>query len=126
MEPLVIVGDKITPHINFNAKTGLLAMGGLAIPEDVRTMFAPVKKWIEEYSDSPMPATELALHFEYLNTSATRMLFEICSMISDLHAKENCRVKITWQYNRGDAEMRELGEEMIDEFICLTEIVAVD
>ena len=126
MKPLIIEGDDITPRVDFNADTGILFMGGLAIPEDVRTMFAPLKEWINEYIQAPKPATELQFYFEYLNTAATKMIFDIGNTISQLYAKEDCRVKVVWKYTRGDLEMYELGEEMIDEFICLTEIIAVD
>ena len=126
MKPLLIDGDEITPKVNFNADTGVLFIGGLAIPEDVRSMFEPLKEWIKEYVKEPKPATELQMFFEYLNTAATKMVFDIGNTLSHLHADENCRVKVVWKYMRGDIEMYELGEEMMDEFICLTEIIAVD
>jgi hypothetical protein len=126
MEPLIITGDEVTPQINFNAQTGYLYMSGVAIPEDVRTMFKPVKDWIQEYAENPQPATELCFYFEYLNTAATKMVFELSDIISAIHGREDCRVKLTWQYTRGDLEMHELGEEIIEEFFCLTEIQAVD
>lgn len=126
MKTLLIQGDEITPSVNLDAKTGHLVIKGVAIPEDVREMFAPIKEWVLAYLDSPQPATELLFHFDYLNTAATKMVFELGDIISQLHSKENCRVKVVWQYTRGDVEMHELGEEMIDEFLCLTEVVAVD
>lgn len=126
MGPLIVEGDKITPYLNFNADTGFLAMGGLAIPEDVRSMFEPIKEWLLKYSESPKPATELEFHFEYLNTAASKMVFEIGNLVSELHGKDNCRAKILWKYNRGDIEMFELGEELIEEYFCLTEIRAVE
>lgn len=126
MESLIIQGDEVSPSVDFNAQTGRLVMRGVAIPEDVREMFAPVKDWVLSYLKSPQPATELIFYFEYLNTAATKMVFELGDMLSELHGREDCRVKVVWQYTRGDLEMHELGEEMIDEFVCLTEVVAVD
>lgn len=126
MEPLIIQGDENTPDVNFDGKTGQLTMKGIAIPEDIREIFVPIKEWLAKYQESPQPATELLLFFEYLNTAASKMVFEIGSTISELHARDNCRVKIIWQYTRGDSEMHELGEEMIEDFFCLTEISVVD
>ena len=77
MEPLIIKGDEVSPKVCFNPDTGLLEMSGLAIPEDVRSMFNPLKEWLIQYSESPQPATELQLYFEYLNTAASKMVFEI-------------------------------------------------
>jgi hypothetical protein len=126
MEPLVIKGDEVTPTVEFNSETGVMYMGGLAIPEDVRTMFTPIKEWIMKYAEKPKPATELILDFEYLNTAATKMIFDIGTRISEIHGNENTDVKITWKYTRGDVEMLELGEELLDEFLCFKEIIAVE
>lgn len=126
LEPLLIKGDEVTPFVNFNYTTGKLVMGGMAVPENVKEMFSPIREWLELYQKQPQPATEFVLNFEYLNTAATKMVFEIANTVSNLHGRENCRVKITWKYLRGDAEMRELGEEILDEFVCLKEIAAVD
>jgi hypothetical protein len=126
MEKFEITGDETTPTVNFDASTGLLKMSGVAIPEDVRSFFAPLKKWIQHYISSPQHATEVILHFDYLNTAASKMVFEICDMISALHGQEEYNVKLTWKYLRGDMEMRELGEEIFDQFFCIKEILAVD
>jgi hypothetical protein len=126
MENFEIKGDETTPTINFDANTGLLRMSGVAIPEDVRSFFAPIKKWINIYLAAPQAATDLVLHFDYLNTAASKMVFEICDIISALHGNEDYNVKITWKYFRGDNEMRELGEEILDQFFCFKEILAVD
>ncbi|MBN2485108.1 MAG: DUF1987 domain-containing protein [Bacteroidales bacterium] len=126
MENFDIKGDETTPTVKFDATTGLLKMSGVAIPEDVRTFFAPIRKWVNNYLDSPQAATELILHFDYLNTAASKMVFELCDIISGLHGREDCNVKITWKYFRGDNEMRELGEEVLEQFYCFKEILAVD
>lgn len=126
MEPLVMGGSETMPRINFNARTGTFQMGGVAIPEDVRDITGPVLKWMDEYNQSPKPATELIFDFEYLNTAATKFVFLLCEKLNDLHGQNNCRVKLVWKYSRGDIEMLELGEEVLDGFECITSIVAVD
>lgn len=126
MESLIIQADENTPSINFNPKTGRLVMEGLAVPENVHELFNPIKDWIEHYSESPRPATELVFFFEYLNTAASKMVFEIGNIVSNLHGRDDCDVKIIWQYTRGDIEMLELGEEMLEEYLCLTKIQAMD
>ena len=126
MEILEVTGDETTPMVSFNGDTGFLKMSGVAIPEDVREFFSPLKEWILEYSKAPQPATELLLFFEYLNTAASKMVFELCDLISTIHGYEEYNAKITWKYYRGDIEMHELGEEILEQFYCLKEIIAVD
>ena len=54
------------------------------------------------------------------------MVFEIGNIVSNLHGRDDCDVKIIWQYTRGDIEMLELGEEMLEEYLCFTDIQAMD
>jgi len=126
MEPFIIQGDETTPTVDFNHTTGVLKMSGVAIPEDVREFFKPIKEWVNSYAANPQPATELILQFEYLNTAASKMIFILCETISAIHGNENYRAKLTWKYLRGDNEMHELGEEIFEQFYCLKEIVAFD
>jgi hypothetical protein len=126
MDPLIIEGNDVRPDINFNASTGVLVMKGVAIPENVKEMFKPINKWLEEYSKNPQPATELIIYFDYLNTAAAKMVYIFCDTISDLHGNDNSNVKITWKYTRGDYEMLDLGEEILGQFVCFKEIVAVE
>ncbi len=126
MDSLIIKGDETTPSVNLNAKTGHLSICGVAIPEDVRELSKPIIKWIEDYSANPKLATELVLDFEYLNTAATKMVFQVCENVGSIHNINNCKVKLVWKYVRGDIEMLELGEEVLDSFDCITELIAVD
>lgn len=126
MEPLLIQGDEITPAVNFDPKTGILEMKGVAIPEDVRETFDPIKLWLEEYVANPPGATQLIFYFDYLNTAASKMIYVICEKVCELYGNKDCKVKIVWKYNRGDHEMLELGEEILEPFACLKDIVAVD
>ncbi len=126
MDHLIIQPDEVTPEVHFNPDSGVLEMQGVAIPEDVREMSLPIIEWVEEYSKKPCPATELILFFDYLNTAASKMVYQLCDMLSDLHGNEANNVKIIWKYYRGDIEMLELGEEILETFICFKEIVAVE
>lgn len=126
MQNLEIKGDEATPSVFFDAEAGLLKISGVAIPEDVRGFFAPIKKWVNDYSLAPQRATELVFHFDYLNTAASKMVFELCDIVSALHGREDCNVKLTWKYLRGDVEMHELGEEIFEPFFCFKQIIAVD
>lgn len=126
MEALIIKGDETTPNVFFNGLTGNLEMGGVAIPEDVREITKPILEWITSYSQSPKPATLVEFYFEYLNTAATKMVFQLCDSVNLIHKEGKGRVRLTWKYNRGDLEMLDLGEEVFEGFECQTEIIAMD
>lgn len=126
MKPLIIQGNETTPDVVFDAEKGRLEMSGVAIPEDVREMSQPILAWIDSYIKKPRPATELILFFEYLNTAASKMVYNICDKLSEIHGREEYNVRITWKYHRGDSEMLELGEDILEPIICLKNILAVE
>lgn len=126
MNELKITGSESMPFVLFNPESGSLKMGGVAIPENIKEFSKPVLDWLGKYCIAPKAATELNLFFEYLNTAATKFVFQVCQLLNDTHGKKNCRVKLIWRYQRGDLEMLELGQEIFEDFSCLTEIKAVD
>ena len=125
MKPLVQKGNETTPYVNFNNSKGKFEMGGIAIPENVYDVFNPIKEWLNTYSTIQNESPEFEFYFEYLNTSATKMVFDIFSIIDQMTTGAST-AKIKWYYNRGDVEMLELGEEMLDEIDCASEIIALD
>lgn len=125
MNYLIVEGDKFTPRINFDPVSGVLEMSGLAVPEDVRELSDPVMKWLTNYFITPQPSTELTLFFEYINTAATKFIFQICEFLDNANGHDT-KVKLIWKYFRGDSEMLELGKEIFEDFNCVAEIIAVD
>lgn len=126
MNELNISGSESMPLVIFNPESGMLKMEGVAIPENIKEFAEPILEWLSSYCSSPNTVTELNLFFEYLNTAATKFIFHVCEILNNSHRKNNCRVKLVWKYHRGDLEMLELGQEIFEDFICLTEILAID
>jgi len=125
IKPLLLNGNDTNPYVNFNHIKGEFRIGGVAIPEDVLEMFNPIINWLTQYSKAPREYSEFEFYFEYLNTSATKMIFDICGIINKM-ADKNISVIIKWLYNRGDIEMYELGEEVLSLIDCPSKIIPVD
>jgi hypothetical protein len=125
MNPFIQKGTDTKPYVNFNCSKGVFKMGGIALPENVFVMFNPVKEWLHNYSMVPKKCSEFEFHFDYISTSASKMLFEIFDMIDKMQTDKS-PVTIKWFYYRGDSEMHELGEELLSHITCPTEIIALD
>jgi hypothetical protein len=125
METLFIEGNETTPYVNYDSQNGIFRMGGVAIPEDVRELYGPIKSWLSNFSTTIKPNSTFEFYFEYLNTAATKMIYEMCNLIDKISTVKD-GIKIKWFYHRGDSEMFELGEEVLSHFTCKSEIIAVD
>lgn len=125
MENLIIEGNETTPYVRFDTQKGEFKMGGVAIPEDIRELYFPIKSWLANYSISNSANGAFEFYFEYLNTAATKMIYEMCNLINKISSVRN-GVSIKWFYQRGDTEMYEIGEEVLSHFDCPTQIIALE
>ena len=67
----LIINDSIkTPSITLG-KDGIMEIKGKSIPENSLEFYKPVYDWLDNYSQSPSPKTELKVNLEYFNTRAS-------------------------------------------------------
>lgn len=104
MENIFIKGTRTTPTINFDMK-GRLEISGRSIPENALGFFETVVKWSEKYSSGN---TEIIVKLEYLNTSTSKVLFQIFKNLERNHQPEN--IRINWYYEEGDEDVYDTGE----------------
>jgi hypothetical protein len=98
--------SKRTPWISMDP--GRIFIMGRSIPENPGDFYRPVYAWISEYAASHSEPSRIDLGFEYINTSSTKWIFNILKELSEMEdVTEN--VKVTWYYETGDEDMRELG-----------------
>lgn len=77
LKELFIDAGVKTPQIDLNPYTGELIFRGKSIPENARTLYEQVYKWIHEYAKKPRLTTNLRLNLEYFNSSSTIWLAKI-------------------------------------------------
>ena len=123
MKSLNIQGTNDVPQVHFDYKKGNLFMGGSSLPENILEVFNPIMSWVEEYKAQRSSFTHVEFNFEYLNTSSTNMVARLIESLSAI--RQIGELKITWYYTHGDYDMRELGEDLLEENDLSYEIIEV-
>ncbi|MBN1953038.1 MAG: DUF1987 domain-containing protein [Bacteroidales bacterium] len=125
MEKLVTAGSNDTPYFNFDPESGILALGGSSLPENVFDVFLPVVEWLDGYLQQPNPNTVVKFKFEYLNTASSHMIMQILEKF--LKLDELCEsFTIEWYYDKSDMDMRDFGEELSDLTRFPFDLIAVE
>ena len=114
MKALKINGDSSIPHVLFDNEKGTLYMGGTSLPENVLEFFGPIMNWLDEYKKINSHSTEIEFNFEYLNTASTNMMARIIESLEGM-MRSPTALSITWYYSHGDYDMKELGEELLED-----------
>lgn len=110
MIKLIIDNSIKTPSIVFESD-GILEIKGKSIPENSIEFYRPVFEWLENYSISPAPKTELKVNLEYFNTSSSKCLLDIFRRLESINVSGKSEVKVKWFYDADDEDMMEAGED---------------
>lgn len=110
MEPLLIEGTAKTPTVRFDAKEGVIEVKGRSIPENSIEFYKPLVEWLEEYSATPLPLTQVNVQLEYFNTSSSKCILDVFKKLEAIH-KGSTEVIINWHYEEDDEDMLEAGED---------------
>ncbi len=110
MTALQMEGTPKTPHVNFDAETGLLELKGRSIPENSIDFYKPLIDWIDKYGRSPRTKTALHVQLEYFNTSSSKCILDVFKKLEAIRASGN-EVTVLWHYEQDDEDMLEAGED---------------
>jgi len=98
--------SKRTPWIIM--EPGFIFVMGRSIPENPGDFYRPVQAWIADYSKKFRGLTKISLGFEYINTSSMKWIYTILRELSQVKEISG-NATITWYYEQGDEDMKELG-----------------
>lgn len=110
MDKLIINFTGTTPQVNFDPDTGILAIEGRVIPEDVGSFFAPIFYWIEQFIPIENKSYVVRFCLFYYNTSSSKRIFEIMKRF-DAKFQNGADIKIRWEYEEGDDDTMQDGED---------------
>ncbi|MFW5658666.1 MAG: DUF1987 domain-containing protein [Bacteroidota bacterium] len=104
-----------TPELVFSAEKGYLTIMGNACGTEMADFFKPVldatKRYLRESDSAPI---KVIFRMENVNTSATKYMMMLLNSIST-HANPQREIELRWIYPSGDADLRELGEDLAEE-----------
>ncbi|MGE0089213.1 MAG: DUF1987 domain-containing protein [Bacteroidales bacterium] len=111
MNPLIINSGEDTPTIYLDNRKGKMEFSGSSVPENAIRFYKPVIEWLDQYVQNPKEVTEFVFRMKLLNTSSSKVFYDIFKIINKLG--ENCknRVRILWYYSYLDDEIREQGHD---------------
>jgi hypothetical protein len=122
-EKLNIEPTKRSPWIVF--EPGRIFVMGRSIIENPGAFYEPGLSWVNSFTKSWSGKTKIDLGFEYINTGSIKWLYILLRQLSEIKdMPENG--KITWYYEHGDEDMRELGFILRSLVNCSFRIVEVD
>jgi len=110
MNNLIISETKTTPSIHFDAQTGVLNITGESYPDSAMQFYQQVIDWLNQYIENSSQPISLNLKFSYFNTSTSKCILDMLSLLESAHAKGR-KVEVTWHYRQDDEDMQESGEE---------------
>lgn len=110
MNDILLEGTAKTPTVHFNSTTGTLELRGRSIPENSIEFYKPLIDWIDHYSRSPRPNTQLKVQLEYFNTSSSKCILDLFKKLETVRSSGN-DVQVLWHYEADDEDMLEAGED---------------
>jgi len=110
MENLYLAKTNQSMEVDFNTN-GKLILQGVSTPDHVNRFFGPLFEWVKALKESKKKEVSFEMFIDYLNTSSTRVLIELISLVNSLK-EDGTSVEITWKYDEEDEDMLELGEDL--------------
>ncbi len=110
MEKFYLEPTDDLPGVSIDPKTGSIEFWGQSLPEDTIHFFQPIIDAIEEYFKNPLPKTTLNLKLIYLNTSSSKKILEIASVLEKSY-NNGLDIEINWICSSDDEDMLDEGRE---------------
>jgi len=110
MESLVIKPTEKFLSVSLDAQTGKLSFSGRSLPENGKEFFTPIIEWLKKYSQNPVQQTECTFKMEYFNSSSRKCFVDVFDILDSIRVNGHS-INIIWQYENGDDELLEMGEE---------------
>jgi len=111
MEPLHITGKEFIPEVSFNPEQGSLSISGKSFLEDTIEFYEPIIDWLKQYIEETYQDTVVAFKMTYFNTTTSKVFLQIIKLLEQYKGP----IKIIWQYQADDDDMKEDGENMAAE-----------
>jgi hypothetical protein len=123
-----IASSAKTPHVILNKDTGEIIIEGRSFPENAPEFYYQFTRWLAEYSLSPSPKTKVSLRLLYLNSSSVSIITGMMKLLDNMISMKT-EVEITWVYENGDEDMKDLGlyyQETLSSAVQVIEVAKFD
>ncbi|WP_020526783.1 DUF1987 domain-containing protein [Flexithrix dorotheae] len=112
LENLSIEGEKgtfFTPHVNFNAETGVCVLEGESYLEDTWEFYEKLLNWLKSYAKTEKPIV-FELKLTYFNTSSSKGILDLLKFLKSVE-EEGKDVTVNWYHPEDDEDNIEEAED---------------
>ena len=110
MNKFVMEPSSKTPLIDFDLSNGTLKIKGRSIPENSIEFYKPLMEALKTYTAEVKPTTTATIQLEYFNTASSKAVLEVFKHLENIKEKGS-NVTLNWNYEEGDLDMKEAGED---------------
>ncbi len=110
MKSIYIEEKELIPKVILDKEKGIFEIAGRACPENYMAFYAPIFKWLDDYSDNPNEHTVFVVKLFYYNTASSKALMKILQILAKIK-KKGFGLTIKWYYNSADEDLMIAGED---------------
>ena len=111
MEGIRLAASDKTPGVVFDPVSGTWEISGCSIHENADRFFIPLIDQAEHYAKQPAKRTVIRIALSYFNSSTAKYLLDLLRALDEIHATGKGSVHLEWQFEEGDLDTMEAGED---------------
>ncbi|TGL62299.1 DUF1987 domain-containing protein [Leptospira ognonensis] len=122
METIRIASTKNSPEVTLDFENGLAEVAGESYPENAVSFFKPVFEWLNHTISQKKPFKFL-FKLDYFNTSSSKCIIDILDLLQIYHSNGG-KINVEWYYRQDDEDMKDTGEEFLEDVDLPHELIA--
>lgn len=122
---LFIKGNDISPQVYFDVNKCIYEISGRSMSVSAISTFQTVLDWVANELPGITNSFTLALKFQYLNSSSSKM---VGVLLSDLETQylSGKVIDVEWYFDNDDEDIQALGDEFVSSKKMLIKLIGVD
>ncbi len=121
MNKISLEATEFSPRVIFDHIDFVFKIEGESSPEDARSFYAPLIKWVDDFSlylhflysskpDTVKKDIVFLFHLNYVTSSSLKNIYTLLLKI-DLLKAYAAQLSIKWMFDKGDEDMQDNGIE---------------
>ena len=110
MKRLEVAEGGNTPHIILDPSAGIYKISGKSFPEDSKEFYRNVIDWLEDFKAEKPAEFRLYFNLFYLSSSSIISVKQVLLKLA-AYREAGCKVKIIWNYDEDDDDIKKTGED---------------
>ena len=111
MSNFVHNATEFTPEVCLSLDSLTLKITGTSKPINALSFYSKILQWLDENNDSFSQNLTCDFHFDYINTSSQKMLYDIFKKLENIHRHYNS-IKVIWRCSEENEDIKEIGEDI--------------